>query len=178
MVWPDKTYKAQEITPRLKFYLQRIRDIVYMLNRDFDLPDRLESEILIRLGRLKGLKRYNVSSKIESVGTLLGIEKCYHLLRIFDEWITNILKHSHPDTIDVRLCLMKNRVLLEIRDNGTGIVWSPGKRNKKIIEGQGLNSITWRSQSIGATAEAKKEEGDINLFSIAIPYKIQPAAGK
>ena len=176
MVWPEKEYQARDITPRLKFYLQRIRDIVYMLNRDFDLPNRLESEINIRLGRLKGLKRYTLTSKIEQVGNLLGIEKCYHLLRIFDEWITNIVKHSQPAFIDIRLILGKNRVLLEIRDNGAGIVWNPGRRSKKIIEGQGLNSITWRSRSIGATVEAKREAELTNLFSIAIPFKMESAA--
>lgn len=43
------------------------------------------------------------------------------LYRIFQESITNIIRHSKADTVDISLNLYKEKIILNVRDNGIGI---------------------------------------------------------
>jgi signal transduction histidine kinase len=170
MVDPGRSYPAREISERLKFYLDRIRDIVYMLNRDYDLPERLEKEMEAQLNRLKNLGLLEIESRIEPLGKVLGIEKSYHLLRIYNEWIANIIKHSGADRIRVDFYREKTRVLLKVASTGRGINWVAGTECEGITEGQGLRNIGWRCRSIRAQASSTPD-GDRYLFIVSIPVK-------
>lgn len=170
MVDPGRNWTARDISNRLKFYLDRIRDIVYMLNRDYDLPERLEKEMAQQLSRLKNLGLVEIESRLEPLGRILGIEKSYHLLRIYNEWIANIIKHAGADRITVGFCREKNRAVLRIVNNGGGIDWTPGEASLEYTEGQGLRSIGWRCRSIGARAVSVRQ-GEQYLFTVSIPVR-------
>lgn len=169
---PEKRYSAKKISGRLQLYLERIRDIVYMLNRDSDLACRFEVELISRMHRLERLNKFTLDYKIDPSGENMGLERCYHILRITDEWIANILKHSKPKTIKLRFILMESGWKLVILDDGVGLDWYSGSENNQDINsGQGLASIIWRSNAIKSFARSRKEE-IMNRFELVIPGRL------
>jgi PAS domain S-box-containing protein len=73
-------------------------------------------------------------------------ETATHLFRIAQEAVTNALKHGSPRNIRIALKGEKGRIVLEIRDDGTGLppgAWQAG--------GMGLKTMQYRAALIGAT---------------------------
>lgn len=101
----------------------------------------------------------------------LGPDKSLQLLRIFQEAITNVLKHSAAQQITFKTELKKNEqgapcIYIECRDNGKGFV-NPSK------PGHGLTNIKYRAQKMGGYAEIKPaEEGGIRV-SLWIPVNAE-----
>jgi signal transduction histidine kinase len=58
---------------------------------------------------------------IEPESIVLDKERTTALFRIFQEALTNIMKHAKADTVDIYLEKDQDSILLEIKDNGIGI---------------------------------------------------------
>jgi signal transduction histidine kinase len=71
-----------------------------------------------------------------------------HLYRIAQEALTNALKHAHADSIQVRLDVERERVLLEICDDGRGV-----RDVSPNAAGLGLRTMQYRAFMIGARFE-------------------------
>ncbi len=84
----------------------------------------------------------------------LGPEKSLQLLRIFQEAITNVLKHAHADTVTFETRLTSDSsgqpgIHLECRDNGCGL---PHPGEKPASSGRGLRNIQHRAEKLGGRA--------------------------
>ncbi len=80
-------------------------------------------------------------------------ETATHIFRILQEAVNNAIKHGRASEVNIRLKKIKNRLLLEISDNGTGF---PQKPNKK---GMGINIMKYRASVIGGSLEINSEKG-------------------
>ncbi|PZR20364.1 MAG: hypothetical protein DI539_11045 [Flavobacterium psychrophilum] len=75
------------------------------------------------------------------------------VLRVVQELLTNIVKHSKADTIDVQLRLTKKSFALTVNDNGNGFDIN---KNKK---GLGLGNLELRIQYLKASYKIKSISG-------------------
>jgi two-component system CheB/CheR fusion protein len=71
-----------------------------------------------------------------------------HLYRISQEAVTNALRHSQPDSIQISLNKTDDLITLRIIDNGIGIDESRDK-----VSGMGLRIMAYRAGVIGAALQ-------------------------
>jgi signal transduction histidine kinase len=81
----------------------------------------------------------------DKAGILTAPQTAYALRRILQEVFTNILRHSKATTVDVHVQILSNNLHISIQDNGIGY-----GLQENVIQGNGLESIRRRAQSIGA----------------------------
>jgi PAS domain S-box-containing protein len=75
-----------------------------------------------------------------------------HLFRIAQEAITNAIKHGRAKRINIVLNETPGRIMLAVKDNGTGIT---ERRQKK--SGMGLRIMRYRAGIIGGSLAVQKE---------------------
>lgn len=77
------------------------------------------------------------------------------LFRIAQESINNILKYAEASNVEIKLILVDQLLLLQIKDNGNGFEVDKPENQKGI----GLDSIRTRARSIGAKLEIISDLG-------------------
>jgi signal transduction histidine kinase len=84
------------------------------------------------------------------------------MFRIFQEALNNIAKHAHATRVDVRLDATADALMLEIHDNGKGIV--PEDMAKPSCFG--LRGMKERARSLGGELEIRSDSGTTITFSL------------
>jgi PAS domain S-box-containing protein len=101
------------------------------------------------VSRLKGTSGPRLDIAVSEVSRLgLSPAATDHLYRIAQEALTNALKHANADSIKVTLDVERERVRLEIRDDGEGV-----KDVGLHTPGLGLRTMQYRASMIGARFE-------------------------
>jgi signal transduction histidine kinase len=89
--------------------------------------------------------------------------------RIFQETLTNIIRHAKATQVSVRLAEAAGHLVLEVRDNGRGISESEIHNTKSI----GLLGMRERAALLGGEVRVRGEPGQGTIVSVRIP---RPAA--
>ncbi len=91
-----------------------------------------------------------------------------HLFRIAQETITNAIKHGKAGHIAISLTETPQRIVLAVKDNGTGL---PARPRKKT--GMGLRIMRYRAGMIGGSLVIQKEAdgGTVVVCSVHVPQK-------
>lgn len=88
----------------------------------------------------------------------------YEVYRIFQELLSNVVRHSGATSVEIELSLLEKELRLEIRDDGRTL-----RRTDVRNEGIGLSVIHERVKAIGASLTA--EEGvQWQHFALVIPF--------
>jgi len=87
------------------------------------------------------------------------------VFRIFQETLTNIVRHAHADKIQVRLEKVEDHLCLEVRDNGRGITEGQIANSKSL----GLLGIRERALLWGGTVQIHGTPGKGTTLSVRIP---------
>lgn len=82
--------------------------------------------------------------------------ECLTLTRVAEEALTNIIKHSHADCVQVRLIQDQKQLILEIEDNGVG--FNPDTVQEGLHVG--LQSMQVRINRIGGQFEILSDIGE------------------
>lgn len=98
----------------------------------------------------------------------LDPQSALHVLRILQEVLTNILKHSGATAIDVATSFERDTAIVRIRDNGEAFV--PGRIQASGQSGKGLSNIRTRAQALGGRCEWVPWLGG-SEFSLALPLR-------
>lgn len=78
------------------------------------------------------------------------------LLILSKEWVTNILRHSNGDDVEIRLLQHEQSIKLNIKDNG---------KVKNIRPGNGISGMQSRVTELGGELEIKNDKGvELSLF--------------
>lgn len=98
-----------------------MRDIVWLLERKQDSIGDLVQRMRETASRL--LREINFTLECESNKTAskLSLDAKRHLFLFYKEAIHNVLKHSHANSVSIRLWDEDDKLALEILDNGVGI---------------------------------------------------------
>ena len=85
--------------------------------------------------------------------------------RIFQEALTNIVRHARATKVEVRLAEAGGHVVLEVKDNGRGISEAESHNTKSI----GLLGIRERAALLGGTLRIKGGRGKGTTLTARIP---------
>jgi len=109
-------------------------------------------------------------SALNTENLLLTEEQAFHLFRIVQELINNILKHSGASNAIVQISYNANRLYVTVEDNGKGFVLEEGLKNK----GMGLKNIESRIKILNGKMDYRTtpNEGPSVLIEIPCAQKI------
>jgi len=100
--------------------------------------------------KLKGVK---IKFKISIKETILNKNEGLTIFRIFQEILTNIMRHSEATVVNISFFKKNSEIILEVIDNGVGFELS--KLNQ--INAHGIIGMQERAVSIGAKFTIKSE---------------------
>jgi signal transduction histidine kinase len=128
------------------------------------------------LAALLGPLRHRMTQMLEAHGIALcwrvsGVDQVYptttqslDLLRILQEALTNVLKHSGASCASVDLHRAAGRLTLEINDDGAGFATSAGNGL-----GTGMRSMRARAQRLGAKLITRSDPGN-TMVRLSMPW--------
>jgi len=125
------------------------------LKLTIDAMEPVQADLLLLLATL----RFRLGLRLENAGIVLRWEitnvppldwldprNALHILRIFQEAFTNIIKHTQATEIRVATRVEANSVVVTVTDNGSGFDVAQGL----VSAGKGLGNQLRRAESIGA----------------------------
>ncbi|WP_242489859.1 sensor histidine kinase [Noviherbaspirillum cavernae] len=108
---------------------------------------------------------------------LSGIDRCYlaasdslDVMRILQEGLTNVLKHSRADRVNTELVYSAQSLDLVITDNGIGLTPEPVEWQT----GAGMRSMQRRANRLGGVFKIVHASGN-TVLTVHIPYKSKVA---
>jgi PAS domain S-box-containing protein len=87
------------------------------------------------------------------------------VFRIFQESMTNIARHAKATRVKIKLLKKKNFFIMEIIDNGQGIV----EENLRFPSSLGILDMKERAHEIGGEVELEGKPGEGTIVRITIP---------
>jgi two-component system sensor histidine kinase UhpB len=176
MRWLQKKLENNEpeIIEKIAGAVQLIDETVASVRR---IASDLRPSILDDLGLTDALewhsrqvaKRSEIEVNFESsVSDLrLSPETATGLFRIYQEVITNAVRHANAQQINTKLYLENDRLIMFISDNGKGIETGQPLSGKTF----GLLGIKERSNILGGSVNIQSDPGKGTAVTISIPYQ-------
>jgi len=124
-----------------------------------------------------GCQQTNVKSSFTTSGDTYGLPDIVNIVlyRSVQEGLTNVLRHSKADRIDVSLHRLseqnefkstKSNMILEIKDNGHGM-----NLNNSAVKGLGMIGMRERVSAVGGRCDVTSSPGEGVHISIVIPLE-------
>lgn len=130
-------------------------------------PEILENASLPEaLGRL--LRRWQEESGVQATLTVTGGPRSLHpelevsLLRIAQEALANVRKHSQAKTASVTLSYLDDLVLMDVQDDGVGL-------QPALAGSFGLRSMRERVERLGGMFTLESERGLGTILAVSLP---------
>jgi len=157
-------------------HIDRVIDYTRRLSRD------LCPAILEELGVTAALRRLvtestrasniRISADIADIDHLFSQQSCFLLYRIFQESLTNIMKHSGATEVKISALREDGRVSFLVQDNGIGMdVEEAGAGREAGGRGLGLAIMRERVRTLGAALEIWSRRGMGTRLSFSVPIK-------
>ena len=89
------------------------------------------------------------------------------VFRIFQEALTNVVRHATASHVEVHVTQNRRAVRLAVADNGIGI--TPAKQRE--LQGLGLLGMRERAQLWGGTVTIKSQSGRGTTVTVRMPYR-------
>ena len=177
----DKVYSATDDSVGQLNRREEIEQMVRLVDATINTVRRIASElrpgVLDDLGLISAIEWHaqqfqehtgiicRFDSAIENVD--LHREQATTIFRIFQEAMTNILRHAQATKVNVLIEEEEGEFVLEIRDNGRGIT----ENEKSGTRSLGLLGMRERAHSIGGRIEINgvAEKGSVLLVRLPIP---------
>jgi signal transduction histidine kinase len=100
---------------------------------------------------------------VDEIDGLVKKENEINLIRILQEALSNIEKHSGASVIDIRISVQEGRITLSVKDNGKGYAADHVKR------GIGLAGISERVRILEGSLSISSAAGEGTALSVIIP---------
>lgn len=165
---PDLARKyLSKIASGIRTVMENMNDVIWAVNvqkKDNKLFSSRLKDFNMDLFDAKNIEcTYNIDADLEQKITRMLVRK--NLLLITKEAVNNVVKHSEASKLSITLKSDKDRLLLEIEDNGNGIV-----SKKKNSGGNGLQSLEVRTEQLGGQLLVKnKDDNKGVLIQCAVP---------
>lgn len=127
----------------------------------------------------KAVSRFRLTSSIEAVlqnhwpAVNLPVEYERQVLRIVQEGLANVRKHSGADMVRILLNQAHDARRVLIEDDGIGMSLTPAEMDNHF----GLSIMQERAGSIGATLQLESEPGDGTRIILTLPIMQDKALG-
>ena len=118
-----------------------------------------------------------IAVEVETSGTRRRLPEVVEesLLRIAQEALTNVVKHSGASLATIRLSYAAESVALEIRDNGSGL--KPEPLDTPSERRFGLLGMSERAKRLGGRLDLSSAPGDGTTVRVIVPHAA-PAVGE
>jgi signal transduction histidine kinase len=128
---------------------------------DFGLWAAIESQAK-EFGERSGIK-----FRLDLLGeeTIQDPEVIIALFRIFQEALTNIVRHASATRVDVSLKIKVNKIVLKVKDNGKGITEDQISSHRSL----GLLGMKERAYSYGGQLKIAGRPGRGTTVTVTIP---------
>lgn len=129
--------------------IAKTKNLVYALepkneNENFGAYVRSYGERLAQTGKFK------VDIKIDEPWPQIRMDHALNLQALFTEWMTNTIRYSTANKLEIILRQPGSRFFLVVKDDGTGFRWN-GKKT-----GSGLRNIALRAELLNAKVFARR----------------------
>jgi signal transduction histidine kinase len=108
--------------------------------------------------------RFRLDVPLEIPAAPLTAAVRHQLLRIFEEGLTNVLKHARATEVVLALGVDRERVTLALRDNGCGFSETSHAQHRN-----GLTNMRERAREAGAKLEVQSPTGRGTTLSVHLP---------
>jgi signal transduction histidine kinase len=158
----------------------KIKDLMHLIDGTVGTVRRIATElrppILDDLGLIAALEwqlgefqrracvSCNISSNIENIQ--VGDEFSITVFRIFQESLTNIMRHAGANTVTVNLTKKDNILILRIEDNGKGIAVENISTGKSL----GILGMRERARQIGGELQIFKGAETGTTVLLTVPF--------
>jgi len=122
---------------------------------------------LMRLFEAQGVESRWHASGIDTC--VLPFGKCLDLMRVLQEALTNVFKHSRAHLVEVTMRYDGRSLQLTVHDNGIGFLPLLDAR-----QGTGTHSMRARASRLGATFDVRSSSGS-TLITLHVPLFAVPA---
>lgn len=162
---PSRLDETKDLTQQL---ITDLKGISASLNGGLIAKIGLDKSIENEVKRLKRLGTIDIDYRHPEVMQQPGEQKSIILLRMFQEMMNNILKHSGAKKVVIDLQDQPKVLLLNVTDDGHG--FDPETAANK--GGSGLYNLQKRAGLIGARLDIKSSPGQGTTISIEVPRSI------
>jgi PAS domain S-box-containing protein len=164
----DLGEELNAVSARIDRTIQSVRRIAHELRPGvldaFGLEEAIETEL--NLFQLRTAVTSRFVSKVEKLR--LNDEQATALFRIFQESLTNVIRHARASEVDVVLSQFESSVRMEIHDNGVGIPAFPSSRTDSL----GLLGMRERARMIGGGVAFEGGPGKGTTVSVLVPLNL------
>jgi len=148
--------------------IKELRGLAKLMHGEFIVQTGLGKAIKQELDRLKKLGNYKLKVKNELINIdISSPNKDLIILRLLQEIINNIIKHSQATYIEFNVYTLDEKLHLNIKDNGIGFDIENIQMKKS---GMGLNSMFKRVALINGEIVINSTPLTGTSISIEIPY--------
>jgi signal transduction histidine kinase len=179
----ELTWLASRLPPRLrtlhakaKSMAEHIDEIIHSVRR---IATELRPGLLDTAGLLAALewqaqefqKQTGIQCRVKAAikETLWNQDLNTAFFRIFQETLTNIIRHANATKVNVRLAEMSRHLVLEVKDNGRGISEAEIHNTRSI----GLLGMRERAALLGGEVRFSGEPGKGTSVRVRIPLSSQ-----
>jgi signal transduction histidine kinase len=113
-----------------------------------------------------------VDALVENGG--VSQEQATAIFRIFQEALTNILRHAQATRVHITIAEEEGAYVVEVRDNGRGIT----EEERTGARSLGLLGMRERAQLIGGSIDLTGLPGIGTVLTVRVPLPTQAAAGR
>lgn len=99
----------------------------------------------------------------------IGQERSTAIFRIFQEALTNVLRHAQATEVHIKLEKLAGEIVLTISDNGRGI----SDREQRALHSLGLLGMRERAHLIGGKVEITSSEGFGTTITLHVPVSAE-----
>lgn len=162
----------RETQASLQDTITQIRLLSKALNTDNLIEAGLIQSMNFEVDRLRQIKRWNIDFFIEVSEIPLSGNTQLLLFRVFQELMTNIIKHSQAENIFIELSEENNNYKLTIADDGNQYDFHQKAREHGFNKGSGLKNVLKRIEMLKGEIRVRPNPSKGMTTLITIP-KIQ-----
>jgi nitrate/nitrite-specific signal transduction histidine kinase len=106
----------------------------------------------------------------DEFSTEISAEVASQLLRIIQEALSNVRKHSDATKVSIQCLVEEDQVCISISDNGRGFY--PSQIAKDSSQHYGLQIMRERAESVGGSLRLESQPGEGTRISVRIPIRL------
>jgi len=164
---PDSSHVdlRREINTRLDEAIRDIRSIIQKLRPPVLDDLGLVDAVRWLSGEMSGASGLAIKIEVEPRNLSIGGETATVLFRVFQELLTNIVRHARASRLHVRLAARKGGIFMTVRDDGKGMP-DPDSLPDNAM---GLMGIRERIKTLGGRIQMWNLKSGGSTFSIRVP---------
>jgi signal transduction histidine kinase len=139
-----------------------MRDIVWLLERRQDTIGDLIQRMRDCAARLLRDVEYSLVCRSSKTAAKLTLDAKRHLFLFYKEALHNIVKHSKASQVTVRLYDARDRLVMEVSDNGVGLPRGEGDQMAAV------KKISDRARVLDGTLEVESEPGTGTTLRLSV----------